>query len=123
LRDAGRSSRRRTGDGHETVRFEALNPDPAELPAMRRLIVNGDPGIRKGAVVDYDGEPVVCFSVTKNGEFHGPERVQLWCVVGEADEYEAFQTRDFVPMWLDVDAVDAEDVEVIRAKGDPAVAA
>ena len=90
---------------------------------MRRLIVNGDPGIRKGAVVDYDGEAVVCFSVTRNGEFHGPERIQLWCVVGEADEYEAFQKRDFVPMWLDVDAVDAEDVEVIRAKGDPAVAA
>jgi len=90
---------------------------------MRRLIVNGDPGIRKGAVVDYDGEAVVCFSVTRNGDFHGPERVQLWCVVGEADEYEAFQKREFVPHWLEVDAVDAEDVEVVRAKGDPAVAA
>ena len=90
---------------------------------MRRLIVNGDPGIRKGAVIDYDGEPVVCFQVTRNGDFHGPERVQLWCVVGAAEEYEAYQTRDFIPHFLEVDAVDAEAVEVIRAKGDPAVAA
>ena len=90
---------------------------------MRRLIIKGNPGIRKGAVVEYDGEEVVCFSVTKNGEYYGPERVQLWCVVGDADEYEAFQKREFVPMWLEVDSVDAEAVEVVRAKGDPAVAA
>ena len=90
---------------------------------MKRLIVNGDPGIRKGAVVDYDGEEVVCFSVTRNGDFHGPERVQLWCVVGQAEEYEAFQKREFVPHFLEVDSVDAEAVTVIRPKGDPAVAA
>ena len=90
---------------------------------MKRLIIDGDPGIRKGAVVDYDGEPVVCFSVTRNGDFHGPERVQLWCVVGEADEYEAFQKQEYIPHFLEVDAVEAESVEVIRAKGDPAVAA
>lgn len=90
---------------------------------MKRLIIDGDPGIRKGAVVDYDGEPVVCFSVTRNGDFHGPERVQLWCVVGAADEYEAFQKQEFVPHFLEVDSVEAEGVEVIRAKGDPAVAA
>jgi len=92
---------------------------------MKRLIVNGDPGIRKGAVVDYGDEAgeVVCFSVTRNGDFHGPERVQLWCVVGAADEYEAFQKQEFVPHFLEVDAVDAEAVEVVRAKGDPAAAA
>jgi len=90
---------------------------------MRRLIVNGDPGIRKGAVVDYDGDQVVCFSVTRNGDFHGPDRVQLWCVVGDVDEYEAFQKREFVPHFLEVDAVDAESVEVVRAKGDPAAPA
>ena len=90
---------------------------------MKRLIIDGDPGIRKGAVVDYDGEPVVCFSVTRNGDFHGPERVQLWCVVGDADEYEAFQKQEYVPHFLEVDAVEAETVEVIGAKGDLAVAA
>jgi len=90
---------------------------------MKRLIINGDPGVRKGAVVDYDGEPVVCFSVTRNGDYHGPERVQLWCVVGDPDEYEAFQKREFIPHFLDVDAVEAEGVDVLRARGDPAVTA
>ena len=92
---------------------------------MKRLIVNGDPGIRKGAVIDYggEGEEVVCFSVTRNGEFYGPEQVQLWCVVGAAEEYDAFQKREFVPHHLEVDSVDADAVEVVRAKGDPAVAA
>ena len=92
---------------------------------MKRVIISGDPGIRKGAVIDYGGDEgeVVCFAVTRNGEFYGPERVQLWCVVGEADEYEAFQKREFVPHFLEVESVDAEAVDVVRAKGDPAVAA
>ena len=92
---------------------------------MKRVIIKGDPGIRKGAVIDYGGDEgeVVCFAVTRNGEFYGPDRVQLWCTVGDADEYEAFQKREFVPHFLEVDSVDAESVEVVRAKGDPAVAA
>ena len=91
---------------------------------MKRLIIKGDLGIRKGAVIDYGGdEEVVCFGISRNGEFHGPERVQLWCIVGQADEYEAYQKREFVPHFLEVESVDAEEVEVVRAKGDPAVAA
>lgn len=90
---------------------------------MKRLIIDGDPGIRKGAVIDYDGDAVVCFAVTRNGEFYGPDRVQLWCVVGEADEYETFQKQEYIPHWLEVESIEAEAVDVIRSKGDPAIAA
>lgn len=85
---------------------------------MKRLIINGDPGIRKGAVIDVDGEELVCFAVTRNGDFHGPADVQLWCVVGTPDETEAFERRDFVPHFLDVRAVDDEDVTVVSPKGE-----
>ncbi len=84
---------------------------------MKRLIIHGDPGIRKGAIVEYDGEEVVCFGISRNGEYHGPETVQLWCTVGSEDEFEAFEKRSFQPHFLDVDRVDAEDVTVVRSKG------
>ncbi|WP_299237374.1 HAH_0734 family protein [Natronomonas sp.] len=89
---------------------------------MRKLIVRGDPGIRKGAVIEYDGEEYVCFGISRQGEFHGPDRVQLWCTIGTADEREAFERREFVPMRLRTDSVDAEDLTVRKAKGDPATA-
>lgn len=85
---------------------------------MKRLIINGDPGIRKGARIEHDGEEVVCFSVTRNGDYHGPERVQLWCVVGTPDEREAFERRSFIPHFLETEAVDGEAITVIEAKGD-----
>lgn len=85
---------------------------------MERLIINGDPGIRKGAVIEVDGEERVCFSISRNGEFHGPERVQLWCVVGEEAEAEAFERREFVPHALEVTALDADDVTVVTARGE-----
>ncbi len=85
---------------------------------MKRLIVNGDPGIRKGAVIEHDGEEVVCFSVTRNGDYHGPERVQLSCVVGTPDETEEFHTRSYIPHFLETDAVDADEVTVIEPKGE-----
>ncbi|PSQ18884.1 hypothetical protein BRD00_03845 [Halobacteriales archaeon QS_8_69_26] len=88
---------------------------------MRRLIVFGDPGIRKDAVIEYEGQEYHCFQVTRNGDWHGPDEVQLWCVVGTEDEYEDFQKRNFVPHWLEVDRVDAEDLTVVEAKGDLAV--
>lgn len=88
---------------------------------MKRLIVSGDPGIRKEAVVEHDGEELHCFQVTRNGDWYGPEEVQLWCIVGTEDEFEDFQKRNFVPHFLDVDRVDAEDLTVIKAKGDLAV--
>ena len=88
---------------------------------MKRLIIHGDPGIRKGAIVDYDGTELVCFGINRNGEWHGPEEVQLWCTVGTEDEYEDYEKRNYMPHFLDVDRVDAEDVEVVRAKADLAV--
>jgi len=88
---------------------------------MKQLIIHGDPGIRKDAIVEVDGEEYVCFSVARQGDWHGPEEVQLWCTVGSADEREAFARRDFIPMHLDVVSVDAGAVEVKRAKGDLAV--
>ncbi|MCU4926789.1 hypothetical protein OB905_12495 [Halobacteria archaeon AArc-dxtr1] len=85
---------------------------------MKRLIIHGDPGIRKGAIVDVDGEELVCFAVSRNGEWHGPEEVQLWCTVGDADEFEDFERQDYVPHFLDVERVDAADVGVVRAAGE-----
>lgn len=89
---------------------------------MQNLIIHGDPGIRKGAVIEHDGEEYVCFSVSRHGEWHGPEEVQLWCTIGTREEREAFERREFIPMRLDTDDVDAEAVTVIEAKGDPAAA-
>ncbi|WP_435360579.1 HAH_0734 family protein [Haloarchaeobius sp. DFWS5] len=86
---------------------------------MKRLIIHGDPGIRKGAVVKYDDEEVRCFSISRNGEWHGPDRVQLWCVVGNDDEKEDFELQNYIPHHLEVDRVDAEAVEVIQAKASP----
>ncbi|PSQ39100.1 hypothetical protein BRD13_04900 [Halobacteriales archaeon SW_5_70_135] len=88
---------------------------------MRRLIVDGDPGVRTDGVIEYDGEELVCFQVTRNGDYHGPDRVQLWCVVGTEDERGTFDRRDFVPHFLDVERVDAEAVEVLERAGDLAV--
>ncbi|WP_290817725.1 HAH_0734 family protein [Halovivax sp.] len=83
---------------------------------MKKLIIHGDPGIRKGAVIEVDGERLVCFSINRNGEWHGPERVQLWCTVGTDSEREDFELRNYVPHFLDVELVDAEDVTVVEAR-------
>jgi hypothetical protein len=88
---------------------------------MERLIINGDPGIRKGAVIEVDGEERVCFSVTRNGDYHGPEQVQLSCVVGDADETAAFERREFIPHFLDVTALEADAVTVVSPKGELSV--
>jgi hypothetical protein len=85
---------------------------------MRRLIIEDDPGIRKDAVIDYDGEELVAFQVTRNGDFHGPEEVQLWCVVGTEDEREDFDKRKFIPHFLEVDRVDAGAVKVVTKGGE-----
>lgn len=88
---------------------------------MKRLIVNGDPGIRKEGIIEYEGEEQVLFQVTRNGDWHGPKEVQLWCIIGPEDEREDFEKRNFIPHWLEVDRVDAADVDVVKAKGDMAV--
>jgi hypothetical protein len=82
---------------------------------MQKLIIRGDPGIRKGAVIEYEGEEFVCFGVNRQCEFNGPEEIQLWCTIGEADEKETYERREFIPMHLDVDAVDAEEITVHQA--------
>jgi hypothetical protein len=88
---------------------------------MKNLIIHGDPGIRKDGVIEYDGEELVCFSVARQGDWHGPERVQLWCTVGGEDEREDFDRRNYIPMHLETEDVDASAVTVVKAKGDLAV--
>jgi hypothetical protein len=85
---------------------------------MQKLIIRGDPGIRKGAVIEYDGEEFVCFGINRNGDWHGPDRPQLWCTVGTPDEEEDYETRNYIPNFLDVEAVDAEAITVIKKKAD-----
>jgi hypothetical protein len=85
---------------------------------MKRLLLNGDPGIRQGAIIEFDGEKLTCFSVTRNGDYHGPGRVQLSCVVGSLGEYDAFQKRQFIPHQLEVDVADGDAVRIIEKQSD-----
>ncbi len=82
---------------------------------MQKLIIRGDPGIRKGAVIEYDGTEYVCFGINRQGEWYGPDEIQLWCTIGEEDEKEAYERREYIPMHLDVDSADAEEITVIEA--------
>ncbi|MEF8789705.1 MAG: HAH_0734 family protein [Haloarculaceae archaeon] len=88
---------------------------------MKNLIIHGDPGVRKDGVIEYDGEELVCFSVARQGDWHGPDRVQLWCTVGTEEEREDFERRNYIPMHLETEDVDAGAVSVVKAKGDLAV--
>ncbi|UPV73291.1 hypothetical protein M0R89_12125 [Halorussus limi] len=88
---------------------------------MKRLIIHGDPGIRKNAVIDYDGDEVVCFGISRQGDWHGPDEPQLWCTIGTEDEREDYQKRNFVPHWLETESVDAEAIDVIKRADDIAV--
>lgn len=88
---------------------------------MQHLIVRGDPGLRRDGVINYEGEEMVCFAVNRQGDWHGPDEPQLWCTIGTADEREAFDKREYVPHWLDVETVDAEDLDIVKAAGDLAV--
>jgi len=88
---------------------------------MKRLIIHGDPGIRKNAVIDYDGGERVCFSISRQGDWHGPDEPQLWCVIGTEDERDDFERRNFVPHWLETESIDAEAVEVVRRADELAV--
>ncbi|WP_330632647.1 HAH_0734 family protein [Halocatena halophila] len=81
---------------------------------MKNLIIDGDPGIRKDAVIEHDGEELVCFSIKRQGDWHGPERVQLWCTVGDESERESFERRQYMPMYLDTDHTTAETISVVQ---------
>jgi len=84
---------------------------------MRKLIIRGDPGIRKGAVIEYNGGQYVCFGINRQGDWYGPEQPQLWCTVGSADEEAAYERREYIPMHLDVETIDADEVDVLQASG------
>jgi len=88
---------------------------------VKRLIVQGDPGVRKDGEITVDGKDYVCFSVTRNGDWHGPADPQLWCVVGSEDERGRFAAREYVPHLLDTERVDADAVEVTKRGGDQVV--
>lgn len=88
---------------------------------MKNLMIDGDPGIRKDAIIEYDGEEVVCFSVKRQGDWHGPERVQLWCTIGTEDERDTYEHREYIPMHLDTERTDAGAITVIEKAGDLAV--
>jgi hypothetical protein len=80
---------------------------------MQKLIVRGDPDIGKGSVIEYDGQEYVCFGINRQGDWHGPDEPQLWCTIGDADERAAYERREYIPMHLDVESVDAEDISVL----------
>ncbi|PSP55513.1 hypothetical protein BRC82_05175 [Halobacteriales archaeon QS_1_67_19] len=88
---------------------------------MKRLIIHGDPDIRKNAVIEYDGEERICFNINRQGEWHGPDEPQLWCVVGTEDEREDFERRNYVPHWLEVESIDAEALDIIKRADEVAV--
>lgn len=84
---------------------------------MQQLIIHGDPGIRKNAVIEYEGQEYVCFGINRQGDWYGPDRPQLWCTVGSEDERAAYERREYIPMHLTVETADAEAVEVIQPSG------
>lgn len=84
---------------------------------MKRLIIHGDPGIRKDGIIDYDGQEMVLFSISRNGDWHGPERPQLWCVIGTEDERDDFEEQNYIPHFLETETIDADAVDVVRARG------
>lgn len=88
---------------------------------MKNLIIDGDPGIRSDAVIEYEGSEVVCFSVKRQGDWHGPERVQLWCTIGTEDERETYERREYIPMYLETEHIEAEAVTVTGSSNDLAV--
>jgi hypothetical protein len=81
---------------------------------MKRLIIHGDPGIRKDAIIEYDGGERVCFAINRQGDWHGPDEPQLWCIIGSEDERDDFDRQNFVPHWLETESIDAEAVDVIK---------
>ncbi len=88
---------------------------------MKRLIIHGDPGVRKDGIVEVDGREYTLFQVTRNGDWHGPDRVQLWCIAGQPDEQEDFEKQKYIPHFLEVEAVEAEEVDVKKRAGELAV--
>lgn len=81
---------------------------------MKKLIVHGNPGFRRDAIISVDGEEYVVFGVNVQGEWHGPDRPQMWCTIGSEAERETYERREYVAMHLETEAVDAEAVDVVE---------
>ena len=81
---------------------------------MEKLIIRGDPGVRKDSVIEYDGEEYVCFGVARQGDWHGPDRPILWCTIGAEDERETYERREYIPMHLETLNTDASSVSVVE---------
>jgi hypothetical protein len=96
---------------------EAIKRAVGHARTVKKLIIRGDPGIRRDARIEVDGEELVCFGIDRQGEFHGPDDVQLWCTVGRPDERETFYRREYVPHFLETVAIDAAAVTVISRAG------
>jgi len=88
---------------------------------MQHLIIRGDPGIRRDAVIEYDGEELVCFGINVQGGWHGPDEPQLWCTVGTEDEREAYDKREYVPTGSTSTRSTPRELDVIKAKGELSV--
>lgn len=88
---------------------------------MQRLIILGDAGVRKGGIIELDGEEYTVFQVNRNGDWHGPDEVQLWCVIGDADELDDYESRNYIPHWLDTITADVSEVTVTKKAGPLAV--
>ncbi len=80
---------------------------------MKRLLIHGDPGIGKDSVIEHDGHEYVCFSIARNGDWHGPSEPQLWCVIGEEEEREIFELQRYIPHFLETEAVDADAITIV----------
>jgi len=84
---------------------------------MKKLIIHGNPGVRKGGVIEYDGEGSgTCSASTSRARVARARGTPVWCTIGKDDERETFQYQDFIPMHLETENVDAEAVDVIRRK-------
>ena len=44
---------------------------------MKKLIIRGDPGLRKGGRIEYDGQKYEVFTVARQGDWHGPDRATV----------------------------------------------
>jgi hypothetical protein len=80
---------------------------------MKRLLINGDVGIKIGSRIEYQGQNFICFSVTRNGDYHGPRRVQISCIVGESEEYSIFINEEYTPHFLETLATECEEIKIV----------
>ncbi|EMA01060.1 hypothetical protein SAMN05443574_101492 [Haloarcula vallismortis] len=101
------------------VAFEVTKYAVGKGTGMKKLIIHGDPGLRKGGRIEYEDEEYEVFSVSRQGDWHGPDRPQLWCTIGSEDEEETFKRQEYIPMHLDTDDIEAEAVTVLRERAPP----